>query len=170
MKRTINTILEYLQLSKVIEEKGLGVLIDEELKLHKHVSAAVTKANQILGIIKRTFDTLDKELLPIVYKHQVRPHFKYGNAIWHPHYIADMKKVEGVQYRATNVIPELKDNPYQERHQSLSLYSMEYRRKRGDVTQAYKILHKIDNIDPNNFFTQATYKGTRNQNMKLFKP
>ncbi len=117
-------------LESVKEEKDLGVLIDEELKFHKHVSAAVSKANQTLGIMKRTFNTLDMELLPIVYKHQVRPHLEYGNAIWHPRYIAYMKKVEEVQCRATKVIPELRDKPYQERLQSLNLYSMEYRRKR----------------------------------------
>ncbi len=54
--------------------------------------------------------------------------------------------------------------------QSLNLYSMEHRRKRGDMIQAYTILHKIDRIDPSNFFTQSKYKGTRNDNMKLFKP
>ncbi len=114
----------------ITEEKDLGVLIDDELKFHKHVSAAISKANHTLGIVKRTFDTLDKELLPIVYKHQIRPHLKYGNTIWHPRYVADMNKVERVQRRATKVILELKDKPYQERLQSLNLYSMEYRRKR----------------------------------------
>ncbi len=81
-------------LESVTEEKDLGVLIDDELKFHKHVSAAVSKANQTLGIMKRTFDTLYKELLPTVYKHQVRYHLEYGNAIWHPRYIADMKKLK----------------------------------------------------------------------------
>ncbi len=33
-----------------------------------------------------------------------------------------------------------------------------------------KVLHKIDRIDPSNYFTQAKYKVTRNHNMKLFKP
>ncbi len=56
------------RLESVTEEKDLGVLIDDELKYPKHVSAAVSKANQILVIVKRTFDTLDNELLPIVYK------------------------------------------------------------------------------------------------------
>ncbi len=95
-------------LESVKEEKDLGVLIDEELKFHKHVSAAILKANQTLGIVKRTFVTLDMELLPIISKQQVRPHLEYGNAIWHPRYIADMKNVEGVQRRATKVIPELR--------------------------------------------------------------
>ena len=68
--------------------------MDDELKFHKHVSAAVLKANQTLGIVKRTFSTLDEELLPIVYKHQIRPHLEYGNAIWNPRFVADIKKVE----------------------------------------------------------------------------
>ena len=154
----------------VTEEKDLGVIIDKELKFHKHVSASVSKANQILGIVKRTFETLDIELLPLVYKCQVRPHLEYGNAIWHPRYVADIKKVESVQRRATKIIPELRDKPYQERLQSLKLYSMEYRRKRGDMIQTYKILKKTDRIDSIKFFTQSNYKGTRNHSMKLFKP
>ncbi len=116
----------------VTEEKDLGVLIYEELKFHKHVSAVVSKANLILGIVKQTFDTLDNELLPIVYQHQVRPH---AFRIW-KYYVASSlyskyeNKIEGVQHRATKLIPELKDKPYQERLHSLNLYSMEYRRKK----------------------------------------
>ncbi len=81
-----------------------------------------------------------------------------------------MKKVEGVQRKATKVIIELRDKPYQERLQSLNLYSMEHRRKRGDMIQAYKTFKKIDRIDPNKFFIQTKYKGTRSHSMKLFKP
>ncbi len=69
--------MDVTTLESVKEENDLGVLIDDELKFRKHVSAAVLKANQTLGIVKRTFDTLNKELLPIVYKHQVRPHLEY---------------------------------------------------------------------------------------------
>ncbi len=81
-----------------------------------------------------------------------------------------MKKVEGVQRRAIKVIVELRDKHYQERLQSLNLYSMEYRRKWGDMIQVYKILKKIDRIDPSKFFIHTKYKGTRSHNMKLFKP
>ncbi len=52
-------------LESVTEEKDLGVLKDDELIFDKHVSTAVSKANQTLGIVNKTFDTLDKELLPI---------------------------------------------------------------------------------------------------------
>ncbi len=152
----------------------MGVLIDDELKFHKHVSAAVSKANQTLGIVKRTFDALNKELVPIVYKHQVRPHLENGNAIWHPRYIAIMKKGDGMQCRATKITLELRDKPHQQSLQSLSLYSMEYRRKRGDMIQAYNILKKIDRKDPSKFFIHIKYNGTTshsknylNLNLKL---
>ncbi len=60
-----------------IEERDMGVLIDQELKFYKHVSAAISNANQTLAIIKRTFDMLDKDLPHIIYKHQVRLHLEY---------------------------------------------------------------------------------------------
>ncbi len=81
-----------------------------------------------------------------------------------------MKIVEIEQLRATKVILNLKVKHYQERLQSLNLYSMEYRRKSGDMIQAYIILKKIDRMDPSKFFIQTKYKGTRSQSMKLFKP
>ncbi len=75
-----------------------------------------------------------------------------------------------MQHRATKLVQDLTDMPYQQRLQSLNWYSLEYRRKRGDMIQAFKILQNMDRIDPRKFFTQAIYKGTRSHNTKLFKP
>jgi hypothetical protein len=156
-------------LDKVKEEKDLGVIMDDQLKFHTHVSAAVSKANQILGIINRTFVSLDEETLPIVYKCQVRPLLEYGNVIWNARFIADIKKVEGVQRRATKTIPSLQDKKYQERLKILKLYSMEYRRKRGDMIQVYKLLHDIDRVEKSIFFTMSLYTRTRGHSKKKFK-
>ena len=172
-KGTSNAQLEYNMDGKILDaiekEKDLGVIVDNELKFHQHVSATAQKANQVLGIVNRTFETLDEELLPIVYKTQVRPHLEYGNVIWHPRYIADIKKIESVQRRATKLIPAFENLSYKERLKKLKLFSMEYRRKRGDMIQTYKILNNIDRIDPEYFFTEG-YQRTRNHGKKLFKP
>ena len=40
------------ELEQVNEEKDLGILIDNELKFHKHTAAVIKKANSILGMIK----------------------------------------------------------------------------------------------------------------------
>ena len=156
-------------LEKVKEEKDLGVIMDDQLKFHTHDSAAVSKANQILGIIKRTFVSLDEDTLPILYKCQVRPHLEYGNVIWSPRFIADMKKVEGVQRRATKTIPHLQDKPYQECLKTLKIYSMEYRRKQGDMIQVYKLLHDVDRVEKSIFFTMSLYTGTRGHSKNMFK-
>ena len=51
----------------------------------------------------------------------------------------------------------------------LKLFSMEYRRKRGDMIQLFKILNGIENIDAQTMFTFATSQ-TRGHTKKLYKP
>lgn len=41
------------------EIKDLGVLIDEHLKFSNHISGKINKANQIMGLIRRTITYLD---------------------------------------------------------------------------------------------------------------
>ena len=47
------------KLNQVQEEKDLGVLIDDELKFHKQISAVIEKANMVLGIVKKSFACFD---------------------------------------------------------------------------------------------------------------
>ena len=61
-------------LENVTEEKDLGVIVDNKLKFHIHTSAAIKKANSILGLIKRSFAELDESTLPTLYTSMVRPH------------------------------------------------------------------------------------------------
>ena len=51
-------------LEQVEYEKDLGIIIDNELKFHVQASAAVKKANQILGLIKRTISTKKRKNYP----------------------------------------------------------------------------------------------------------
>ena len=55
-------------LENVKEIKYLGVITDEKLKFHNHTSAAIQKANSVLGLIKRSFAALDKTILPKLYR------------------------------------------------------------------------------------------------------
>ena len=58
---------------------------------------------------------------------------------------------------------------YEERLRALGLPSLEYRRERADMIQDYKIMHGIDKIDKDKFFTMHTYGATRGHSLKLFK-
>ena len=78
-------------------------------------------------------------------------------------------KVERVQRRATRIIPKLRDLPYEERLKKLNLYSLAYRRRRGDMIQVYKIYEGIDRIDKDKFFTSPTLASTRGHASKMHK-
>ena len=54
-------------------EKDLGVIIDDKLKFHAHAAAAKERANQILGLIKKSYNTRDSQTITILHKTMVRP-------------------------------------------------------------------------------------------------
>ena len=123
------------------EEKDLGVIIDEGLKFHQHVAKAVSKASRMLGLVKHTFTCLDRTTVPLLFSTMVRPHLEYGNLIWSPRYRRDRLEIEKVQRRATKLICDIRNLPYQERLQALHLPSLEYRRRRGDMIAVFKVGH-----------------------------
>ena len=77
-----------------------------------------------------------------LYTSLVRPHLEYGNPVWSPRFIKDKAIIENVQRRATRMIPEVQGLPYTERLKHLNLPTLAYRRIRGDMIEAYKILNK----------------------------
>ena len=162
-------VLNDHQLETSNSEKDLGVFVDNELKFHVHTAAATKKANQIVGVIKRSYESRDPKTITMLYKAMVRPHLEYGNAIWGPFYQADIKAVEAVQHRVTKLIPQLKDKPYEERLRSLELPSLVYRRRRGDMITMYKLMNGFVRIDHSNLFTPPKTLYTRGHNHRVFK-
>ena len=63
-----------VQLKEITEEKDLGVMIDNELKFDIHVAKQVNKSNAQLGLIRRSFDIMDKDTFLLLYKSLVRTH------------------------------------------------------------------------------------------------
>ena len=51
------------QLQTVSEEKDLGVIIQDNLKVDKQVAASVAKANKMLGMIRRSFKSRDEKMM-----------------------------------------------------------------------------------------------------------
>ena len=151
------------------QEKDLGVIVDVDLKFHVHTASVIKKANQLLGVIKRSYKSRDPHTILLLYKSMIRTHLEYGNTIWGPHYQTDIVKVEGVQRRVTKLISGMKDIPYQERLKALNLPSLQYRRKRGNMIVMYKIINGIVRIDSNKLLSLRTNTRTRGHNRKIFK-
>ena len=61
--------------------------------------------------------------------------------------------LEAVQRRVTRLIPGMKGLTYEEGLNSLGLYSLEFRRMRGDLIEIYKILKGIDKVNIDQMFS-----------------
>jgi len=139
-----NTCPEYFvngtKLENVTEEKDLGVIVSDDLKWEKQCSQTVAKANKVLGLIKRNFTDRSKETIIPLYKSLVRLHLEYCCPILNPHYIKDIKLVEGVQRRATKLVWGMENLHYEERLKKLGLMRLD-RRVRSDLLETFKIIN-----------------------------
>ena len=127
-------------LDVVDNERDLGVYVDQDLTFEHHLAVKVKKANQIIGIIRRSFHFLDEETFIMLYKSMVRPHLEYANQVWCPRLSKHIEMIENVQRRATKLVPGLKDLEYEDRLKKLKLPTLAYRRLRGDLIEVYKIM------------------------------
>ena len=168
-----NPSYEYLMNGEVLtdteEERDLGVSIHTSLKPSCHIAHCVKRANQMLGMIRRSFQYKDRKTMLLLYKSMVRPHLEYAVQAWCPNKISDIKLLEGVQRRFTKCIPELNKLPYEMRLKKLNLTTLETRRIRGDLIEVYRIMNGIEGIDWKLLFSKAPYDGTRGHTMKLEK-
>ena len=126
-----------------LDLKDLGTIVDNHLNFSSHIAEKVNKANQIMGLIRRTFVFLDKHNFNLLYKNLVRPHIEYGNIVWSPFRKAEINLIENVQRRATRFIPEINKLDYQERLEKLDQPTLAYRRFRGLIIETYKILRNL---------------------------
>lgn len=152
-------------------EKDLGIWFNNNLKPGDHIAHAVGKANQILGLIRRTFTYMDCQLMKLLYTALVRPHLEYGNVVWHPHLKKDIDMLENVQHRATRMVPGLSKLSYEERLKKLDIPTLAYRRARGDAIETYKYTHGMYMIDEMKILPRHNSMGatTRGHDLKLQK-
>ena len=83
-------------LSETIAEKDLGILIDNELKLSKHIRSKVSQANRLIGLIKISFESLDDDIFTNLYNTLIRPLLEYCMQVWSPHLRKDIELLENV--------------------------------------------------------------------------
>ena len=99
-------------MANVQSEKDVGVIFNLNMSFREDINSRATKANNIMGIIMRTYTYLDIESFKLLFKSLVRPHLEYGAPIWNPQLKRDITDIENVQRRATKQIPALKGMSY----------------------------------------------------------
>ena len=155
-------------------EKDLGVTVDAHLSFEDHMNKRVKTANSMMGMIRRGFQFLDRTMFLPLYKGMVRSGIEYGGPVWSPYKMKDIEKVEGVQRRATKVLPGMKEMAYEDRLRKLKLPTLRHRRIRGDMIETYKIIHKL--YDPKVTPTIRLKRdmgrggGSRGHALEIFQP
>ena len=147
-------------------EMDVGVLVDTDLKFSKHVEEQVNKVNRTLGLIRRSFQFLNRESMKLLFTDLVRPHLEFGYVAWAPRYQKDILLIEDVLRRATKIVLGLTDLKYSERYKCMNLPSMKYRQEMGDMIETYKYTHGLYNAN-NNLLERDAESTTRGHKYKL---
>ena len=100
----------------------------------------------------------------------VRPLLEYGQPAFFPMTKGECDRLKGVQRRGTRWIPAFRGLTYQERLEHLDLFSLDYRRRRGDLIFTRRILLGQLGPELSSFFALNTAGPTRGHSLKLFKP
>jgi hypothetical protein len=137
-----NYTINGTSLPVVSEERDLGVLVDSSLKFHKHVSSATKAANAMIGMVRRNFTLINKNMFLLLYKSLIRPKIEYAVQLWSPFLHGDINLLENVQRRATKLVGSIKSLSYEERLKRLGLTTLADRRERGDAILTHSILTK----------------------------
>lgn len=141
-----------VKLTVVEEEKDIGVTVHSSLKPSKHGQKVAATASAVLRQLTRNFHFRDRHVFKKLYVQYVRPHVEFASPAWSPWLEQDKSILEKVQNKAVNLVAGLTGNSYEEKCKELGLETLEQRRVKQDILQAYKILKGVDKVDPDKIF------------------
>ena len=112
-----------------------GVLIDSNLSFESHMAAKITKENQIVGLIRRSFSFLDGNLFRRLFIAFVRPHHWVctPSLVATPQETHQQRGLQQHRESATKIIDGFKNLEYQERLVRLNLPTLASLRLKEEI-------------------------------------
>jgi hypothetical protein len=83
--------------------KDLGIMMTHNLAWSSHVHNITSKANRMLGLVKRAVGSSNLATFTLLYKALIRPILEYFAPVWSPHLSKDIKALRS-------------ENPFREEH------------------------------------------------------
>jgi hypothetical protein len=157
-------------LKSVSQEKDLGVILKSDFTTTADTLKKVASATKMFWAIRRSFSNITPVAFRLLFSAFVRPILEYGLPACFPIWKYEKELIERVQRRSSKTVPALRDLSYDDRLSSLNLFSMNYRRLRGDLIYVRRILRGDLGEDLQQFFTLNTGSSTRGHSQKLYKP
>ena len=101
-------------LEQVTNGKHLGMTIQQNLKLNKHIEVKITTAKRQLGLIKRALYWAPQSAKLLAYKSLCMPHLEYAAAAWDTSNKGEIVSLEQVQNQAVRFIAGIKSTRLEE--------------------------------------------------------
>lgn len=155
-------------LSLVSSHRDLGVLVDCSLRFHLHIRNIVNKASGLAANLLKTTLCRSQHYMITLYKSHIRPLLEFASCVWNTGFMGDLRLLESVQRSWTRHIEGFTELSYDQRLESLDLYSVQGRLLRADLLKCWKIFHGESGIIPEELFILAHQVGTRGHRYKIF--
>ena len=112
------------------------------------------KANKVLGLLKCTVGSKNKEIFSISYKTLAHPILEYTSPVWSPHLAKDIHEIEKVQRRALLITlgQRLEEIAYEDRGKILKWNSLERRREFLSLVECYKTAFNLNGLNFSDYF------------------
>ncbi|CAH8546979.1 unnamed protein product [Dicrocoelium dendriticum] len=159
-----------VELPLVSNQIDLGVVHSSSLYSGDNWKKAASRGFRMLWLIRRSFGVLTADIFVKLFSAFVRPHLEYCVQACAPCLVRDKMEFERVLRVGTKLVEGLRVQSYPERLLSLGMYSMHYRRLRGDLILTYRILTGKVGPDLRWLFSPARLPCLRGHPMKLHKP
>ena len=154
----------------MVSEVDLGITVTSNLSWNAHIKDLVSKANKMLGLLRRTCPLLSDHIIRrTLYLSLVKSdpmQLAYATQVWSPTFHSSKANLERVQRRATKWILQTKKGGmfYKDRLLSLNLLHLAYDREIKDLKFFYKTMHGLYDLDVLNFVSFVSHSRTRNCN------
>ena len=147
VKHHFEYYLNNTKLDHVNEFNDLGVFLSSDMTWSAHIRPKVSKANQLLGMIKRSLGVQAPiQAKRLLFSSLIKPSLLYGSIIWSANK-HDTNLIESVQRRATKYILNDYASDYKARLKRLNLLPISYCKEIADVCFLYKCINKFYQFD-----------------------
>ena len=144
-------------------QKLLG--LHEKLNFNQHINIKISKANKVIGIIKRLLHILPRKSLSTIYKSFIRPYLDYCDVIYdQPNHESFCTKIEIIQYNdALAITGVLRGTSQIKLYKELGIEPLRFRRWFRRLCTFFKIkIHGIPKYLLNKIPSSQTHCNTRN--------
>ena len=86
------------------QNTSIGITINNKLSWSKRIHNITSKANSVIGFLRRNFYQCPIQTKSALYLTLVRPILEYAVTVWAPHHQSDIHQLEAVQMRAARFV------------------------------------------------------------------